>query len=440
MKYIFRYLLTLFTAITFFVNVYNVKSQGLYFPPVNPNANWDTISPSTLGWCVNEIIPLYNFLEQENTKGFIVLIDGKIVIEKYFGTFTKDSVWYWASAGKTLTSFLIGQAQESGYLSINDVSSKFLGKHWTTCTDEQENKITIRNQLTMTTGLNDGVSDNHCLADSCLNYIADAGTRWAYHNAPYTLLEKVLTKATGQNINLFTANKLKNLTGISGSWFTIDYDNVFFSKARSMARFGLLIQNKGIWNNDTLLKDKDYFNQMVNPSQTLNNSYGYLWWLNGKNNYMLPTSQIIFPGSFAPFALQDMIAALGKNGQILSISPSKRILFVRIGNQSDNAEVTTILCNKIWQKLNAVICSSNSIEEFENNSELYILQNSSRSYIKIESPNNNSIDILDISGKLIVSTYVLKGTNSIDISKFQSGVYFLKFRNNEGFKVLKFVK
>jgi hypothetical protein len=246
--------------------------------------------------------------------------------------------------------------------------------------------------------------------------------------------------ATGQNINLFTANKLKNLTGISGSWFTIDYDNVFFSKARSMARFGLLIQNKGIWNNDTLLKDKDYFNQMVNPSQTLNNSYGYLWWLNGKNNYMLPTSQIIFPGSLAPFAPQDMIAALGKNGQILSISPSKRILFVRIGNQSDNAEVTTILCNKIWQKLNAVICSSNSIEEFENNSELYILQNSSRSYIKIESPNNNLIDILDISGKLIVSTYVLKGTNSIDISKFQSGVYFLKFRNNEGFKVLKFVK
>ena len=116
------------------------------------------------------------------------------------------------------------QAQESGYLSINDVSSKFLGKHWTTCTDEQENKITIRNQLTMTTGLNDGVSDNHCLVDSCLNYIADAGTRWAYHNAPYTLLEKVLTNATGQNINLFTANKLKNLTGISGSWFTIDYD------------------------------------------------------------------------------------------------------------------------------------------------------------------------------------------------------------------------
>lgn len=82
----------------------------------------------------------------------------------------------------------------------------------------------------MTTGLNDGVSDNHCLADSCLNYIADAGTRWAYHNAPYTLLEKVLTKATGQNINLFTANKLKNLTGISGSWFTIDYDNVFLVK------------------------------------------------------------------------------------------------------------------------------------------------------------------------------------------------------------------
>ncbi|MEZ5069123.1 MAG: hypothetical protein R2847_11860 [Bacteroidia bacterium] len=38
----------------------------------------------------------------------------------------------------------------------------------------------------MTSGLDDGVPDNHCTYDSCLVYLADAGTRWAYHNAPYT--------------------------------------------------------------------------------------------------------------------------------------------------------------------------------------------------------------------------------------------------------------
>jgi hypothetical protein len=85
-----------------------INAQNLYFPPISSTANWDTIVPSSLGWCINEIDTLYNYLQQQDTKGFIVLKDGKIVLEKYFGTFSKDSIWYWASAGKTITSFLVG--------------------------------------------------------------------------------------------------------------------------------------------------------------------------------------------------------------------------------------------------------------------------------------------------------------------------------------------
>jgi hypothetical protein len=64
-----------------------------YFPP-KTGGQWDTLSPKTLGWCEDKIQPLYNFLDSNNTKAFIVLKDGKIVLEKYFGTFTKDSAWY----------------------------------------------------------------------------------------------------------------------------------------------------------------------------------------------------------------------------------------------------------------------------------------------------------------------------------------------------------
>jgi hypothetical protein len=170
-----------------------LTAQNLYFPPISNSANWDTISPESLGWCVSNIDSLYGFLEQQNTKAFIVLKDGKIALEKYFGTFTKDSIWYWASAGKSLTSFLIAKAQEEGFLKITDTSSKYLGVGWTDCTLQQENKISILNQITMTTGLDDGVTDNHCTDKSCLIFKANAGTRWAYHNAPYTLLEKVIT-------------------------------------------------------------------------------------------------------------------------------------------------------------------------------------------------------------------------------------------------------
>ncbi len=331
-------------------------AQSLYFPPLAGNT-WDSLPPSQLGWCTDRVDSLYRFLEQRNTKAFILLKDGKRVFEKYFGSFTRDSVWYWASAGKTLTAFLVGKAQESGYLSINDTSSRYLGTGWTACTPEQEAAIRIRHQLTMTTGLDDGVPDNHCTLDSCLRYLSAPGTRWAYHNAPYTLLERVLENATGQGINLYTQTALKNRTGITGQWLTVDYDNIFFSRARSMARFGLLIQNRCVWGTDTLLRDTGYIRDMLNTSQELNYAYGYLWWLNGRGSYRVPGLQLLLPGSYAPAAPQDMFAALGKNGQIISIVPSRGLVMVRMGEEPGGTEVSFQLCDLIWQRLNDVICN-----------------------------------------------------------------------------------
>jgi CubicO group peptidase (beta-lactamase class C family) len=416
------------------------KAQSLYFPPLSNTAIWDTISPSSLGWCLNKIDTLYDYLQQQDTKGFIVLKDGKIVLEKYFGTFTKDSSWYWASAGKAITSFLVGKAQEENYLSITDTSSAYLGAGWTNCTAAQENKIKIRNQLTMTSGLNDGVPDNHCTIDTCLNYLANAGTRWAYHNAPYTLLENVLTAATGQPINTYTYNKLKLKTGMTGIWAFSGYDNVYYSKVRSMARFGLLIQNNCIWNADTLLYDTAYINQMTNTSQSLNLSYGYLWWLNGKASYMAPTLQYIFPGSYAPAAPSDMFAGLGKNGQIVSISKSAGLVVIRMGNQVGSGEVPTQFCNSIWEKLNAVMCNATSINETNANKiSISIYPNPAKAEINIVLPSNENaqIEISDAIGQVLVKE---QNKNKIDISNLTNGLYFISVKQQQQSYTQKLIK
>ena len=222
----------------------SIKAQSLYFPPTTGNT-WDTISPQTLNYCQSKIDSLYAFLDQNNTKAFVLLKDGKIVLEKYFGTHTPNTLWQWASAGKTITSFMVGIAQQEKYLSINDTTSKYLGLGWTSCTPAQEEKITIRHQLTMTSGLNDDVPDHYCTIDTCLTYKANAGSRWAYHNGPYTLLDSVIENATGQKLNNYAAQKLKIPTGITGSFFSIGFNNVFFSNARSMARFGLFVDIGG---------------------------------------------------------------------------------------------------------------------------------------------------------------------------------------------------
>jgi len=418
----------------------STNGQSLYFPPVSSTTNWDTVSPSSLGWCLNEIDTLYAYLEQQDTKGFMVLKDGKIILEKYFGTFTKDSLWYWASAGKTITSFLVGKAQEENYLLITDTSSTYLGTGWTNCPTNQEDKIKIKNQLTMTTGLDDGVPDNHCTLDTCLNYLADAGTRWAYHNAPYTLLESVLISATGQPINTYTYNKLKLKTGMTGAWAFSGYDNVFYSNVRSMARFGLLVQNNCIWNADTLLSDTAYIHQMTNTTQSLNLSYGYLWWLNGKSSYMLPTTQFVFTGSYAPAAPTDMFAGLGKNGQIVSISKSGGLVIVRMGNQVSGAEVTTQLCNSIWERLNAVMCNTTSVSEANSyTKKISIYPNPANTEINIISPSidNVQIEISNAMGQLIIKT---QNKKKIDISNLTTGLYFISVEEGQHRYTQKLIK
>ena len=421
-------------------------ADEIYFPPIAENT-WGTVPPESLGWNLTKIQQLYDFLEQQNTKAFIVLKDGKIVLEKYFGTFTQDSVWYWASAGKKITAFLVGKAQEEGFLSISDRTSKYLGTGWTKCPKEKEDKITIRHQLTMTTGLDDGVPDNHCTIDTCLIYKADAGTRWAYHNAPYTLLEKVLTKATNLPINIYTRQKLGSKAGINGFWFTIGYDNVFFSKPRDMARFGLLFLNDCIWGNDTLLKDRHYFNEMVNTSQPLNNSYGYLWWLNGKSSFMVPTLQFVFPGPLFPDAPMDMITGLGKNGQIVSVSKSLGLVVVRMGDKpNDDGEIPFKLCNQIWQKLNEVMSKVNSVKEDEQKV-LSITTNPASDYIEIHIlnnrlqpivQNNETISIYNTLGECveIEPLHLMNSSYRMNIKHLPMGLYFVQIGTYRG----KFLK
>ncbi len=415
-----------------------IKSQPLYYPPTSTTATWETIAPSSLGWCQTRIDNLYTFLEQQNTKGFIVLKDGKIVLEQYFGTFTNQSLWYWASAGKTITAFLVGKAQEENFLTLNDNTSTYLGQGWTSCTPTQENNIKIRNQLTMTSGLNDGVIDNHCTLSSCLEYLAIPGTRWAYHNAPYTLLEGVIQNATGQPINTYTQLKLKNPTGMTGSWVTVDFNNVYFSNVRSMARFGLLIQGNGVWNGTQLI-NSTYFNEMVNTSQNLNKSYGYLWWLNGKQSYMLPTTQIVFPGSYAPNAPSDMISGLGKDGQIVSLSQSRGLVFIRMGEapSSGSSEITTIFCDQIWQKINELDCTL-EINGQELN-KIVIGPNPATNIISISNIESEkySVEIFDMIGNSILK---VSNQNTIDISSLASGIYLVNVQQGNQSQTQKLIK
>ena len=99
----------------------------MYYPPNDGSETWETASVSELEWNSDELQPLLDFLEDKNTKSFMILHNGKIVVESYMNSHNATSPWYWASAGKTLTTTVTGIAQDEGLLDINDRVSDYLG-------------------------------------------------------------------------------------------------------------------------------------------------------------------------------------------------------------------------------------------------------------------------------------------------------------------------
>lgn len=329
-----------------------VRDSSMYFPSL-PDNNWEKITPGSLGWNESAIQPLNEYLEQKHTKAFMILVNGRIVMENYFNGHSAATEWEWNSAGKTLVSATTGIAQQEGLLSIGDKVSDYLGTGWTSEPVEKENLITVKHLLSMTTGISD---ESNLVIKPNMTYVADAGTRWAYGNVFQKLID-VVTKAGTSDFDAYFNAKLKQKIGMDGYWNYGLIFSIYHSTARSMARFGLLALNRGKWKSEQIINEV-FFNACINSSQSINPSYGYLWWLNGKDKYMVPGSQTVFPGNLIPGAPANMYAAMGAADQRIYVVPDRKMVIVRMGEASDPDHPTFALSGfdaSLWEKINAVI-------------------------------------------------------------------------------------
>lgn len=327
-------------------------TDSMYFPSIGSN-EWETKSISSLNWNNNAVQALKDFLVQKNTKSFMILVNGRLVMENYFDGHTATSQWQWNSAGKTLVATTTGIAQQESILNVNNKVSDYLETSWTNMPLPKEDLINVRHLLTMTSGIDD---TKQLLIKPNLTYIADAGMRWAYGNVFQKLMD-VVAQASDQDFETYFNSRLKNKIGMDGFWNNGLIFNIYHSNTRSMARFGLLALNNGKWNNEQIINES-FFNESINSSQNINPSYGYFWWLNGKTSFMTPGTQTVYQGSLVPNAPIDMYAAMGANDQRIYVIPSKEMVVIRIGDASDSNNTNFAVSgfdNELWAKINDVI-------------------------------------------------------------------------------------
>lgn len=326
-----------------------------YFPPLTGDA-WETIAPAAIGWDANALEATLTWLGEQNTRAVVVLWRGRIVAERYWGGWGPTTPGPHFSAGKVITGHLVGELAAEGAFALNTPVSTVVGTGWSRATSQVESAITVRDLLRMASGLDDSL------------YAATTrGTTFYYNNPAYYQLFDVLEAASGQAMAQLTAARLWNRIGMSTAFWSANTDTgepgfIHWSSARDFARFGLLALNEGVWDGTVIHPDPQFLRNSRLPSGTTNESYGYLWWLNGQPTHRTPGSWLLptRDGPLFPGAPQDLAAALGLDDKKLYVVPSLDVVVVRLGPRAEvsggqSLAAISLFDTELWARLRPVI-------------------------------------------------------------------------------------
>ena len=316
----------------------------LYFPTANV---WEKADPVASGWNADALDRAVDFAMSRKSSGVVVLHRGRILTERYQQVADpslqyrsmvrgKDSngqvVEDVASVQKSVASILVGIAQEKGLVKLNDPVHKYLGDGWSNATTEQERQITLQHIVSMSSGLTDR-----------LKYVAPPGTTWRYNSNAYCQSVRVVAAAAKMTPDELTKAWLTEPLGMRDArWVERRLARIsppetnklgFTTSARDLARFGLLVLAEGQWGKTSILGDKDYLRESLNPSQKMNPSYGYLWWLNGQPVAVRAGRRVA--GNLNPQAPDDLVAALGALGRKCYVVPSLGLVVTRLGDDPE---------------------------------------------------------------------------------------------------------
>lgn len=322
---------------------------------------WQTATPASVGLDGARLKQLAARAKRAGSSCFLVVRDGKIAGEWYFGGAGRETPRNVFSVTKSFASTLVGIAQDDGDLRIGSSASRWIPE-WRGTSAEA---VTIRNLLSNDSGREwSTVTDYVGLIAAPdktryaigLKQTSRPGRVWAYNNAAIQTLEQVLERATGDDVASFARQRLFRPLGMTRTTLATDRSgNVQLfqgleSTCRDLARFGVLMLQDGRWNGKRIVSSSWVRQATARPSTELNAAYGYLWWLNRKGVVGSPlaatsieaaTSPATKRGRLVPGAPADMYWALGLGNQIVQVDPGSRTVVVRLGAGSSASQGST---------------------------------------------------------------------------------------------------
>lgn len=257
----------------------------------------------------------------------ILLIHKNQVVCHWINENCDSTTFNTASMVKSWTGLVIGILVDKGLiLSEEDLVCNYLPEWKDGC----ENKVTIKNLLTMSAGLNRRSGAFGILAEENMNQYAQnveldtlPNIRFNYSNESVQLLGLAIEKITGMSANDYFSQVLFEPLGMDSTRLgkdPIGNDIVFggaITTIENASKIGLLMINKGRHNNDQIVSES-WIRKSTSPSEKAS-YYGYLWWLDNNSE-------------------NRNFAATGDFGQMTIVFPDLELLYLR--RQSCNKDIS----------------------------------------------------------------------------------------------------
>ena len=304
---------------------------------------------------MRKILNNYSSKNDINIRQIVAYKDNILEIEEYREGFSKEDTMNVMSVTKSITSLLVGIAIDKGYIkSVDDFVMDYYKYIYTPKRGEKTiYTVTIKHLLTMMAPYK-GKSEpwkKVCMSDDwSLSILDSLGGRnsvtneFRYHTLGTQILLGIIRISSRMNVLEFANEYLFKPLGIEPRvdanckskedqfsylmnkgphgkvWFMDPTDMPTAGwglslSAYEMAQIGLLVLNKGLYNNVRVISE-EYIKEMTKSYVSLdykfgNQDYGYLWWLPHRN--------------------EEVIAAIGDGGNVIYINRKYNIVVTVTG-------------------------------------------------------------------------------------------------------------
>lgn len=302
-----------------------------------------------------------DYSEAERGDGVLVMINGRVVFEQYARAASPARTHLLASGTKSFAGVLAVAAAADGLLALDEPVSETIHE-WRG--DAQRAGITIRQLLTLTSGIAGGVnlSPPSYRESLTAELTAEPGTKFQYGATPFQIFGELLKRKLeprGETVTSYMKRRLLDPLGIrTGFWRDAaqgepQLPSGAYLAAREWAKFGEFVRSRGMHNGEQLipavLMDELARGTAANPA------YGLTFWLNVEVPPELRAEirqlQNNMGGMDRVPGLDGMITAAGAFKQRLYIIPTRRMVVVRFGNsvgpQFDDARFLGLLLGSV---------------------------------------------------------------------------------------------